>query len=134
MPTAPGAHTLQSMRRPSSLLRAVRAMTAVITVWCVGCTGFEPLLDAALGTGASVMTCEPSAAAASADHHQAAVAATAAGHQGFDCGCGSCHSVAPIMLAFQPVPHAAPAMTFDRPETLASVVRAPLLPPPQRAT
>jgi hypothetical protein len=129
------------MRRPSSLLRAIRAMTAVITVWCVGCTGFEPLLDAAFGSGASVMTCgsdgAPMGAAmspASADgsRGQATVAAAATEHHGFDCGCGSCHSAAPTVWAFQPTPQVAPAKAFGRLGMLASIVRAPLLPPPQR--
>jgi hypothetical protein len=114
-------------------------MTAVITVWCVGCTGFEPLLDAAFGAGASVMTCgsddAPMAAMSPAStdgaHGQPAVSAAAAEHRGFDCGCGSCHSAAPTVWVFQPVPHVAPVMAFGRLGMPASIVRAPLLPPPQ---
>jgi hypothetical protein len=128
------------MRGPSTLLRTIRAMTAVITVWCVGCTGFEPLLDAAFGAGASVMTCgsddapmgtELSPASTDGSGAQPAVSAAAAEHRGFDCGCGSCQSAAPSVWTFQPAPDVALATVFGRIGMLASIVRAPLLPPPQ---
>lgn len=127
------------MRGPSTLLRALRAMTAVITVWCIGCSGFEPLLDAALGTGSTVMTCggdasvmgapEPSSTEESAAN--ATIAPAADAHHGFDCGCGSCHSASPSTWALQTTPHVAPATAFTRIIALVSVVRTPLLPPPQ---
>lgn len=128
------------MSRPSSLLRAVRVMTAVITVWCVGCSGFDPLLDAAVGAGASVMTCgadraplggATSTASADGAHGKATVSAVTAAHVGFDCGCGSCHSAALSVWTLQPAPHIAPAMAVGRIGVLLSIVRAPLLPPPQ---
>jgi hypothetical protein len=53
------------MRRASTLLRTIRALTAIVTVWCVGCSGFDPLLDAVLGSGGSVMTCGTDAGAMS---------------------------------------------------------------------
>ena len=128
------------MRRPSTLLRAVRAMTAVITLWCLGCSGFEPLLDAALGSGSTVMTCGSDGGAVGASLSaspdgstgHATVSASADGHRGFDCGCGSCHSASPSTWALQSSPHVAPTMSFAHVGELLSVVRAPLLPPPQR--
>lgn len=128
------------MRRPSTLLRAVRAMTAVITLWCLGCSGFEPLLDAALGSGSTVMTCGSdggaagTSMAASPDGStgNATVSAAVDSHRGFDCGCGSCHSASPSTWALQATPHVAPTVSFALAGELLSVVRAPLLPPPQR--
>jgi cytochrome c553 len=129
------------MRRPSTLLRTIRALTAIVTVWCVGCSGFDPLLDAVLGAGASVMTCganggamsgEASSPSANVEGAQATVSAVTAAHHGFDCGCGSCHAAAPAQLSFDGIPQLAPTLSPFRIGKLASVVRAPLLPPPQR--
>lgn len=128
------------MRRPSTLLRTLRAMTAVITVWCIGCSGFDPLLDAALGSGSTVMTCGSDAGApgasmmvASTDGStaNASISAAVDTYKGFDCGCGSCHAASPSTMAFQSARHIAPTMASARVGELMSVVRAPLLPPPQ---
>ena len=131
--------------RPSPTLRAARALTAVVTVWCLGCSGFEPLLDALLGEEAgSTMACAPSsdptdgttsgAVSDLSTAEDAVVAAPAAAHRGFECGCGqSCQSttlpgtyVAPPLAG---VPHIAAADVTPPP----SVVRTPLLPPPERS-
>lgn len=127
------------MRRPSTILRALRAMTAVIAVWCLGCSGFEPLLDAALGSGSSVMTCGSGRGAMSASMlattdgstGRPTISAASDAHQGFDCGCGSCHSASPSEWTLPPVSHVAPIMAIARIGELVSVVRTPLLPPPQ---
>ena len=44
------------MKRPTTAVLIARAFTGLVTVWCLGCSGYEPLLNALLGTGA-VMTC-----------------------------------------------------------------------------
>jgi hypothetical protein len=123
------------MRRPSILIRALRAATAVVTLWCLGCSGFEPLLDAALGAESTVMSCgaDAGAMAASTDgaSHHATVSAAADSHHGFDCGCGSCHSASPSTFALSSAQHLAPTTAFARIIALVSVVRTPLLPPPQ---
>lgn len=124
------------MRRPSTLARAIRAMTAVITVWCIGCSGFEPLLDAAFGDGAVGMTCgsdriETSAHAMDSAHALATVSAAGVHQRAFDCGCGSCHSAAPSVWSYRPTRALAPMTAFSHAGMLASIVRTPLLPPPQ---
>jgi len=128
------------MRPISRATRLLRGFTALITVWCVGCSGFEPLLDAAFGARASVMTCGSDAASMGAtmapsstddSRGHAIISAAADAHRGFDCGCGSCHSVAPTVWAFPSVPSIAPAMALGHIGALVSVARAPLLPPPQ---
>ena len=128
------------MRRPNTLLRAIRAMTAVITLWCLGCSGFEPLLGAAFGLDSSVMTCASDggsmgasmAPSSNGSTGHATVSAAVDAHHGFDCGCGSCHSASPSTLAIQSIPQSAPTTASARIGELLSVVRAPLLPPPQR--
>lgn len=79
------SYLLGGMRHPYTLARAIRAMTAVITVWCIGCSGFEPLLDAAFGDGAVGMTCgsdriETSAHAMDSAHALATVSAGLTGN------------------------------------------------------
>jgi hypothetical protein len=129
-------------RRPSPLLRATRALTALITVWCLGCTGYEPLLSTLLGESAggmmacgSVMGTAAADAVSPAGHgtNQAAVSDAAQSNHSFDCGCGSCHAAAPT----QPIgraPSSLPlALAQHEPSEPASLSRAPLLPPPQIA-
>jgi hypothetical protein len=128
------------MRPVSRTARLLRALTALITVWCVGCSGFEPLLDAAFGAGSSVMTCgsggasmgtEMSPSSTGPTRAQATVSPVADAHHAFDCGCGSCHSVAPHAWALPSMPSVSPAVMFGHVGALVSVARAPLLPPPQ---
>jgi hypothetical protein len=117
-------------------------MTALLTLWCLGCSGFEPLLDAALRASAPVMTCGSGVAPMSAEMSQ--VSSEGSGKQrtaslaraedrGFDCGCVSCHAAAPSVWAFHPEPQMRPVMQPGRILMPVSIVRAPLLPPPQLA-
>lgn len=129
------------MRRPSSLLRLIRAMTAVITVWCIGCSGFEPLLGAVMGTSDAVMTCGSVAGTTSSSRMSSSdeqtgsssVSAAADGHRGFECGCGSCHSASPSAFVLPSGAGIALHAPFASVDTLVSVIRTPLLPPPQHA-
>jgi hypothetical protein len=129
--------------RHSRSARLVMVLTSLVTVWCLGCSAFEPLVDALLGrTG--VMTCagQEMAGAAAANTADAGaadglairhVSAPVNQRQGFDCGCGgSCHA-----------PRAGVSRTatgHTRPASIAvvdalqppSADRVPLLPPPER--
>ena len=133
-------------RRPSPLLRVSRLIVCLVTVWCLGCSGYEPLLNGLLGfaTG-SAMNCASDmgsgaangfAAHATADHvapEQPTAAATGE-HRGFACDCGgSCHAPSPIRNSIA-LPHAfIAAIALPLPSKPASVSRAPLLPPPEFA-
>jgi hypothetical protein len=109
-----------------------------MTVWCTGCAGFEPLMSVAVG-GEAAMVCasgmEGSAASAAADEKAGSVITVASGmHEGFSCGCVSCHAVTPVVATAASV---ADAMTDNDEASLmapASVNNAPLIPPPQRTT
>ena len=136
-----------SVRRPPSIpLRVLRGFVVLVTVWCTGCSGFEPLLDAALGGSQVGMVCaseesgtdgraqRPASAAAANAPSAAAVSAAPAStsERGFNCSCSSCHSVTIASWSFTPLaaPLLPPAFAAELP--LVSVGRSPLLPPPER--
>ncbi len=131
-------------RQPSLSLRILRGLVVLVTVWCTGCSGFEPLLDAALGQNQAGMVCASEQGTATEMGHMAASSAggqalpgvsalpASAGQQGFTCGCMSCQTVAPAAWSFAllPPPVLPPIVTTE--SSLVSVSRVPLLPPPER--
>ena len=135
--------TLYSMQRRSSpVVRAAHALVAVVTIWCLGCSGYEPLLGSLLGTTDAMMMCDSapsmredmgagSMSGIGAADHGATVSASASAERGFDCGCGSCHaasaSTATAMASHRPIP----ALPHAEPTAPSSISRAPLLPPPE---
>jgi hypothetical protein len=132
-------------RRISPALRVGRGLTALITVWCLGCAGFEPIVDSLLGFGtASGMACASETNAtgtmsamdmAKMPQSSSSVSAPSDGHRGFDCGCGqSCQSASPAQASAPPQIGPAPRLAAADVPQLRSVARAPLLPPPQETT
>lgn len=136
----------QPMRRqPSLSIRVLRGLVVLVTVWCTGCSGFEPLLDAALGRSEAGMVCTSEMRAAAEMGRMSASTAVDGGQsrpvisglstsaqQGFSCGCMSCQTVAPGTWSFAllPAPPVPPVATAE--PALVSVGRVPLLPPPER--
>jgi len=121
-------------------------LTSLVTVWCLECSAFEPLLAALLGARSGVMACG-SMQADSAPSGEAGVAEAGADgaaiqhlsgpahqHDGFDCGCGgSCHApnaTASAVASVRVLPPTIAAIDAIQP---VSADRAPLLPPPERA-
>src|SRR5258708_29980662 len=102
--------------RPTVLILAGRALTALITVWCLGCSAYEPLLDSLVGSGASAqMSCGPKmgvmkTALESQGGGSGSALPDSSAQAGYVCGCGSCHSVAPpswgSAISTAPVPSA----------------------------
>ncbi|HVT40297.1 MAG TPA: hypothetical protein VHE78_14745 [Gemmatimonadaceae bacterium] len=132
-------------RRVSPALRAGRALTALVTVWCLGCAGFEPLLNALLGSNAgSRMACTSEAGRADEQSamdgsdlpmHSAAVSPPADDHRGFDCGCGqSCQATSLASQAIAPRTDPTPRVAANDVKQPPSVVRTPLPPPPEQTT
>ena len=128
--------------RSSPLLRAARALVGLVTIWCLGCSGYEPLIDSLLGAGAgSMMECGSAAmadatdaspsVAGGTDHGQSGVS-TPTDTQAFDCGCGnSCHAPSPAQSTIAALNPAIPVIEQAEPVEPASVSRVPLLPPPE---
>jgi hypothetical protein len=138
-------YILSVHRHPSISLRVLSGFVVLLTVWCTGCSGFEPVLEAALGGSEVGMECaseqsgagrskeSPSAAAANAQSAGAVSATPASSNErGFTCSCSSCHSVTIASWSFTPLaaPPLLPAFATELP--LVSVSRMPLLPPPER--
>ena len=124
------------IRRPTIATKFTRTLTALITVWCLGCSGYEPLLNSLFGQS-SGMTCGSDMVGSmgmseSAPTSSVATATvSAAGDHGFDCGCGSCHSASPQTLAVHLDHPAPPTLNVAVVGEPLSVSRPPLAPPPQ---
>src|SRR5438046_3153073 len=47
-------------RSPATLPRAARALVGLVTIWCLGCSGYDPLLRSLVGANAgAMMACDP---------------------------------------------------------------------------
>ena len=129
-------------RHPSAH-RTLGALTAILTVWCLGCSAFDPLLCRLFGTGAAVMDCagaeQPASTPAiatttSGDESAVAVAPTSSGHgspNAMTCDCQSCHAPPAALIALKPELTPPPAIALIEPGSFASVGREPLVPPPE---
>ena len=116
------------MRPRSSVVRRLSgALIGLITVWCLGCSGYDSLIDWLLGTHAGmVMACDQQPQGANA-----ATIAPSTDDRGFDCGCGSCHAPSTQLSRLeQSRPNIAEIERLE-PAAPESVTRAPLLPPPE---
>jgi hypothetical protein len=128
------------MRRPSHLTRAVRCLTALLTVWCLGCSAFDELLACLIPGAGPTMVCASEGTMASGAvqagtgrQPSAIMAAADESGTGADCDCGSCHAPAPTQLAIESPNPPVSGQPADDPGMAPTTTRAPLVPPPQRA-
>jgi hypothetical protein len=131
------------LRGPSFALRIVRSLTALITVWCLGCSSYEPMLSAFLGSGAAAtMACDgsggmddtsPVVLSAPADSTKGPqVSPPSEGAQCMiACSCQSCQSASPNPLGVASIRLSPPSLPLSSFMSFASVVREPLVPPPE---
>lgn len=123
------------------LLRSTRALVGLVTIWCLGCASFEPLLASLLGGSAStLMSCDLEIQAGSVatsgatDAHSIGTVSPTTQSRSFDCGCGgACHAPSPASKA--PATSVSPLARIAQfePSAPLSVVRIPLVPPPKLA-
>jgi hypothetical protein len=130
--------------RFSLLHRLLRAGTAAVTVWCLGCSAFDPLLSQLAGGSTSGMVCagdERGGASGAAsnestsDDKRVRATPTDEGRSGGAiCDCQSCTAPSPSpLLAVIPsptLPRLAPVLSA----TPSSRDTEPLVPPPQLAS
>jgi hypothetical protein len=131
------------MRHPTRINRLLRSLTALVTVWCLGCNAFDPLISSLVpGSAGGMMMCagESSVPAASAsalaDDGVSSVSALASdrdAHDGVACDCQSCHAPAPTALALVPPPMSLPQEPSADPAAPPGAEPPPLVPPPQRS-
>ena len=123
------------MRPRSTLIRTLYAFTALVTVWCLGCDAFDPLLSSLAQSGTTFMECASEGGAVTATHIEQEASVRDASPDddelGAACDCQSCLAPAPAALVaahvIPPLPDE-PARSFSAP---TSVEREPLVPPPQ---
>ena len=121
--------------RPGPAVLVSRVLTGIITIWCLGCSAFDPIFDLALGGGRSAMSCASEMSSASRDLGAGSVvSAEHSGARGNDCGCGSCHSASPQSIALAAQTPAAPRAEPVVLTVAISVSRAPVAPPPELQT
>ena len=128
------------MSSASSLTRSLRALTALLAVWCLGCSAYDQLLAGVLpGSDGRVMVCAAEQEASAVlttvaeDGASAMVAPSSDRDDGASCGCETCIAPAPTSLVIAPLPVPLPSQPHADLATPHSVVRTPLVPPPQRS-
>ena len=126
-------------------VRFMRVGIALVTVWCLGCGAFEPLVSSLLGMGSSRMSCGSDLNAGSIAYHRAptanerpgpehgqTVGAMEQGEAGnYSCACESCYSSSPVTISLELQSLVTPEAIPTTPSFPESVNRVPLLPPPQ---
>jgi hypothetical protein len=127
------------MSAASSLTRSLRALTALLAVWCLGCSAYDQLVAGFFsGSGGRVMVCaaEKEASvgtgASTEDGWSAIVAPTSDRDDAASCGCETCIAPVPTSLVIAPLPVLLPSQPHADSATPQSVARTPLVPPPQR--
>ena len=119
-------------------VRFMRVGIALVTVWCLGCGAFEPLVAGLTRTESIGMNCGSEEIAGSAatgsvpSEHALTVKALEQRESGnYSCGCDSCYSTSPVTISIALASLSAPEAIPATPAFPESVSRAPLHPPPQ---
>jgi len=125
-------------------MRFVRVGIALVTVWCLGCGAFEPLVSSLARTRSAGMSCGSDQTESSTPYHRAGdanestpervqtVAALDQHETGnYSCSCDSCYSSSPVTISLELHSLSAPEAIPTTPAFPESINRTPLLPPPQ---
>lgn len=130
-------------RRPALQSRAIRAFTALATLWCLGCSAFEVLIDGAVGGRVtSAKECDSDCDRATgpampAGERAGLIPATYAAPDesdsasGSSCECDGCVAPDPLVTVAAIVGPLAPDADQEFPAAPTSADRVPLVPPPQ---
>lgn len=133
----PERYLIGAMRRPSRSTRLLRSLTALVTVWCLGCSAFDPFITSLIPGGSRMMVCASegpeTVQSVMQDHASISAPADRDAGDGATCGCGSCNAPAPTGFVVAAPPRPVPYQAIADPLTPPSVARTPLVPPPQRA-
>ena len=125
------------MRRRSPVTRALVSLTALVTVWCLGCSAFDPLIARLISGDRPMMVCASEAPASvqstASENPSVSAPADRDASDGATCGCASCTAPAPTGFAVAGPAQALPQQPTTDAGSPTSVVRTPLVPPPQRA-
>ena len=112
--------------------RLARLITATLTVWCLGCSSFDALLDHLLGRdNGSPISCMSEAGTGNVDGAMMLAAGDAQGvRDAIGCACSHCVAIrtaaaAPLRAQATPPQDFAPLIAYP-----VSVEPVPLVPPP----
>lgn len=115
------------------LARTFFGLNGLLTVWCLGCCGFEPLLSAG-GRGMAEQCAEEAAMTGPAVPGAPAASAPATNAPDCGCACLSCCAVSAVRLAFKSGSVEPPALPLGIPDSLISISPEPQYPPPKAMT
>ena len=116
------------------VLRAMRGMLTALTIWCIGCSSFEPMIQ-------SWLTHEPPAAPACMGDESDAPPANESASRAISfplatgaepgCGCTDCIAEEPVVIALASPPRVTPDAPLPALPSFIGIVREPQVPPPR---
>jgi hypothetical protein len=116
------------------LARLLRGALAVLTMWCVGCSSFEPMLESWLTDETSALATymgeESGSASAPTDASIVLNSASPPAAQ-VGCGCTDCIAEEPAVPGLANAAHATPEAPFPTPAAFSGIGREPQVPPPR---
>lgn len=112
--------------------RLARLITATLTVWCLGCSSFDALLDHLLGRDSrSQISCMSATAAGAVDGPSMSASCDEQGaRDAIGCGCGHCVALRTVASAPLRAPATPPQDFAALTAYPLSVEPVPLVPPP----
>jgi hypothetical protein len=116
------------------LARMMRGVLAVLTVWCIGCSSFEPMLETVLnGERSTSATCMGEGTDSTSATTDAGVALKSASPSAMQvgCGCADCIAAEPVVLASVDVSAAVPEAPLLTLPIFVGIGREPQVPPPR---
>lgn len=115
------------------IARSLIGLNGLLTVWCLGCCGFEPLLDASAGGLAAPCAEAPALAGAAGPSLPGVPVASAftTSAPDTDCACQSCCGLSSVQLAFSTPATEPPAQPVSPAVTSVGISPEPQYPPPK---
>jgi hypothetical protein len=111
------------------LARSFFGLNGLLTVWCLGCCGFEPLLN----PGDRAMAAQCAEATTMTRSAESAVVVTANAPDG-GCDCQSCCAVSSVRFALSAAASEPPALPLTLSAALISIAQEPQYPPPKTSS
>lgn len=114
--------------------RAMRGLIAVLTVWCIGCSSFESMLESWMSEdGSASASCMGGEGKSASDTKSANIAVKSAAVPGIQvgCGCADCIAAEPVVLSLIGAQQATPQAPVGPVPAFLGIAREPQVPPPR---
>lgn len=114
--------------------RGMRGLIAIITVWCIGCSSFEPILERLVSDDAAAnASCMGDKSPPTSDRGDGIIAlmSTPAPSTAIGCACMDCVAAEPVVLALLGQSHSTPETPLAPLPAFLGTPREPQVPPPR---